>query len=223
MPDRAIRQSYRGFSIRRVIEARCLGFTKKITDASSAALSCRQKGHIFPRKPSTAPLSARSLKRDKGEVQNSYLFERHIANALEGHQEFMIAGALPLKMAQSSTISTYIAPLLQFSAKGQDMILTPSMEHRKDSHTHLIGAIYTTACRPIPLCALFSRSPPFAYLSISGAIDTVFSLCRKNHNASLNERCFTFAFFLCIRYLSKPSPYAMFRPKFCFQYSKPSS
>ena len=85
MPDREIRQSYRGFSIRRLIEARFLGFTKEITDASSAALSCRQKDPVFPRKPSTAPLSARILKRDMGEVQNSYLFERHIANALEGH------------------------------------------------------------------------------------------------------------------------------------------
>ena len=108
MPDRAIRQSYRGFSIRRVIEARCLGFTKKITDASSAALSCRQKGHIFPRKPSTAPLSARSLKRDWGKVPNLYLFERYIANAMEGHREFMIADDLPLKISQSGTISTYI-------------------------------------------------------------------------------------------------------------------
>ena len=219
MPDREYPAELQRFFYSSCDRSTLLGITKEIQCCSFLPA---KKTYISP-KALCGPLSARSLKRDWGKVPNLYLFERYIANAMEGHREFMIADDLPLKMSQSGTISTYIAPLLQFSAKGQDMILTPSMEHRKDSHTHLIGAIYTTACRPIPLCALFSRSPPFAYLSISGAIDTVFSLCRKNHNASLNERCFTFAFFLCIRYLSKPSPYAMFRPKFCFQYSKPSS
>lgn len=164
MPDRAIRQSYRGFSIRRVIEARCLGFTKKITDASSAALSCRQKGHIFPRKPSTAPLSARSLKRDKGEVQNSYLFERHIANALEGHQEFMIAGALPLKMAQSGTISTYSTHFCSFPRKVRMPILTSSMKHRKDSCTHLVE-VFNSDKPAVPYRSeLYSHVPTFCIL-----------------------------------------------------------
>lgn len=110
MPDREYPAELQRFFYSSCDRSTLLGITKEIQCCSFLPA---KKTYISP-KALCGPLSARSLKRDKGEVQNSYLFERHIANALEGHQEFMIAGALPLKMAQSGTISNIVPTFAVF-------------------------------------------------------------------------------------------------------------
>lgn len=160
MPDREYPAELQRFFYSSCDRSTLLGITKEIQCCSFLPA---KKTYISP-KALCGPLSARSLKRDWGKVPNLYLFERYIANAMEGHREFMIADDLPLKISQSGTISTYIAPLLQFSAKGQDMILTPSMEHRKDSCTHLVE-VFNSDKPAVPYRSeLYSHVPTFCIL-----------------------------------------------------------
>lgn len=104
MPDREYPAELQRFFYSSCDRSTLLGITKEIQCCSFLPA---KKTYISP-KALCGPLSARSLKRDWGKVPNLYLFERYIANAMEGHREFMIADDLPLKMSQSGTISTYI-------------------------------------------------------------------------------------------------------------------
>lgn len=104
MPDREYPAELQRFFYSSCDRSTLLGITKEIQCCSFLPA---KKTYISP-KALCGPLSARSLKRDWGKVPNLYLFERYIANAMEGHREFMIADDLPLKISQSGTISTYI-------------------------------------------------------------------------------------------------------------------